>query len=308
MDIAHELFLGSESSSTFQLADFLSIPPFAHPFDIIVGNPPFSDSSKKGCGRKKLYETILLKCIDHSWLAAEDGFLCFVTPDNLFSGSSSTAYKELVKREIQHLSFKDDTYFPTIQQPICYFSVRNNLNCSDCETKIENSVGDKFSLVLEARPVNPIRNWSLATEQLTRQYVSTKRNSVKYNRGKPLSKYLLTPPPATTVSLYYRLIYTPGKKIYTDDIKLAVAFNVPKVVVFAISTKLEFEVDYTGQYGVGPNIFFFPIASSKEGDCIAAFLRSLEYRTLAYATKTTRQFLKTNFMEYLNMQTILSIE
>ena len=76
-------------------------------------------------------------------------------------------------------------YFPGIQQKICYFILHKIQNSE--LTTIENSDTKTFNIVLQDRPVNPIRNWTLETENLINKYVSNERNIVSYNRGKSLN-------------------------------------------------------------------------------------------------------------------------
>ena len=67
-------------------------------------------------------------------------------------------------------------------------------------------------------------------------------------------------------------------------------------------------MDYSGKYGIGPNTFYVPFETVKEGKRIESFLNSEEYKTLALATKTTRQYLKLSFIEYLNFEKIINAQ
>jgi hypothetical protein len=123
------------------------------------------------------------------------------------------------------------------------------------------------------------------------------KNKAVYNRGKQLSLYN---------GSTYPLIYTSSKKIRTNKLELAPGFNIKKAVIFAISPKLEFEMDYTGKYGVGPNTFYIPFQTVTQGRHLEAFLKSDHYKLLALACKTSRQFLKIGFIEHLNLQKIMN--
>ena len=68
------------------------------------------------------------------------------------------------------------------------------------------------------------------------------------------------------------------KKLRTNKLELAPGLNVKKAVIFAISPKLEFEMDYTGKYGVGPNTFYIPFNTVFQGRKLNAFLKSDHYR------------------------------
>jgi hypothetical protein len=79
-----------------------------------------------------------------------------------------------------------------------------------------------------------------------------------------------------------------------------------KVVIFIISPQLHFEVDFTGKFGVGPNTIYIPFQTDKEGLLLVDFFNSDIYKTLALATKVNRQFLKIKFIQYLNLNKVLS--
>jgi hypothetical protein len=83
---------------------------------------------------------------------------------------------------------------------------------------------------------------------------SNTKNDVKYNRGKSLSLYNGTK---------YTVIYTSSKKLRTNKMELAPGLNVKKAVIFGISPSLDFEMDYTGKYGVGPNTFYIPFQTQE---------------------------------------------
>ena len=64
-------------------------------------------------------------------------------------------------------------------------------------------------------------------------------------------------------------------------------------------------MDYEGKYGIGPNTFYIPFSTISEGRCLERFLKSDEYKVLALATKTTRQYLKIGFIQHLNLGKIM---
>ena len=283
--------------------DFLNdnLSDFVSTFDCIVGNPPFQDdytnkSEKRVIGGKsKLYERIFLKSYT---LLKQNGYLTFITPDNIFSGNSSESYKTLIKNDISFVSFNslNKTFFPTIQQDICYFllSKHNQTN----KTLIENTNGYKLHVKLQDRPVNPVRNWTTQTEKLINKYVSSERNNAIYNRGLNITSYK---------GNKYPIIYSPSKIIATNNEKLAVGLGIKKAIIFSISINLEFKMDYSGKYGIGPNTFYIPFTTNSQGKKLEKFLKSNDYKLLALATKTTRQFLKIAFIEHLKLTKIMGM-
>jgi hypothetical protein len=271
-------------------------------FEYIVGNPPFQDDyglSSKGNringGKSKLYERIFLKAYN---LLKDGGYLSFVVPDNIFSGNGSDSYKVIIQNQIPFVSFNpsNQSFFPGIQQYICYFLLHKEANNSDL-TIIENNDNKSFKITLKDRPVNPIRNWTAHTETLINKYVRNERNNVSYNRGKSLKSYK---------GNKYNVFYTPDKTLSTNNPKLAPGVGQKKSVIFAISSDLAFKMDYSGKYGVGPNTFYIPFNTVSEGKKLERFLNSEDYKTLALATKTTRQYLKIAFIEHLNLTKIMA--
>ena len=237
-------------------------------FNCITGNPPFQDDSLvKGTGGKsKLYERIFIKALT---MLTEGGYLSFLVPDNMLSGNGNVGYLNLIKYDVRFVSFNSEiqSFFPGIQQYICYFMLQNKTETNKTETKtiIENIDGHKFTTQLLNRPINPVRNWTPYVEKLIKQYITNIKNEAVYNRGKQLSLYNGTK---------YTVIYTSSKKLRTNKIELAPGLNIKKAVIFAISPNLEFEMDYTGKYGVGPNTFYIPFKTFTQGKRIEAFLNS----------------------------------
>ena len=64
-------------------------------------------------------------------------------------------------------------------------------------------------------------------------------------------------------------------------------------------------MDYSGNNGAGPNTFYIPFNTVSEGKKLEKFLNSDDYKTLALASKTTRQYIKIAFIEHLNLTKIM---
>jgi len=286
-------------------------------FDCIVGNPPFHDDfglSQSGKringGKSKLYERIFLKSFK---MLKPNGCLSFIVPDNIFSGNGVESYRVLQKNDVGFVSFNpsNQLFFPGIQQNVCYFIVckkeereereekEGKEEIKEKETTIETNDTNKFVVVLEDRPINPIRNWTLKTEKMINKFVSNKRNNVIYNRGQSLASYK---------GNKYPIIYTPFKTLYTNNLSLATGLTQKKAILFSMSTDLEFKMDYKGNVGAGPNTFVIPFNTVSEGLRLEKFLKSEEYRTLATATKTSRQYLKIAFIEHLQLTKIMGLK
>lgn len=282
IDLCRKLF---QNSINIIEGDFLNVE-LPVPFDIILGNPPFQEKVNKG-GKNKLYERILLKC-----LLLSPEYLLFITPDNLFSGGSK-AYLKLIEGSVEIICFDKSLqlFFPKIQQYICYFLYKKG---EPCKTQIIGNTSKRFECYLKNRPVNPVRNWTLETEELIQTYLLDNKNNGIYNRGQNLSKY----EGGTT-----ELIFSPLKRLYSN--KICVGFGIRKIVLFLISPNLEFETDFEGKYGVGPNTFYLPINSLDEGLKLEQWFNSDIYKQIAYACKTSRQFLKLKMIQHLNIGKII---
>jgi len=252
-------------------------------YDIIVGNPPFNDyyginmnKKKIQGGKSKLYERIIIYCLDNL-LKLENGKMLLISPDNIFSGNTSEIYKKLIKldiREIEFLEYKKD--FPTVQLHMCFFLL------------INREKRDGINLL--DRSVNPIREWTKENEELINRWIDKEKNEIKYYRGARFNK---------KDEGKYECIYKKGIKIKTDDIPEGL--GIPKIVFFAISTNPEnYEIDEKGEYGVGPNVFYLDIRKY-DVDLIKKFIESSEYKKMFYSTKTCRQYIKNNFIQYLRL-------
>jgi hypothetical protein len=271
-------------------------------FDCIVGNPPFQDDyglsmlgKRINGGKSKLYERIFLKSFS---ILKNGGYLSFIVPDNIFSGNGSLSYQTIIQNRVPFVSFNpsNQSFFQKIQQPVCYFILQKRQSSLPALTTIEHDDKLSFQLKLQDRPVNPVRNWTLYTEKLINKYVSNKRNDVTYNRGKSIKSYRGTK---------YSVIFTPFKSLQTNNPKFAPGIGTKKAIVFSISPNLAFKMDYSGKFGAGPNTFFIPFNTISEGKKLEQFLNSEDYKTLALATKTTRQYLKIAFIEHIKLTNIM---
>ena len=276
-------------------------------FDVIIGNPPFQDEidvtnsaafhgPRKG-GKNKLYERITVSCIG---LLNPNGYLIFVTPDNIMTGNTNKAYEELIKHHTMYVCFNNiqKRYFPTVGQPMCYFLIQRSASAeahTRKETKIESDDGI-FSVELKERPLNPIKEWTKETEQLVNRYITDDKNNTVYNRGTSSSQY--------KAAGKYSVIYTPtGPLLKTDNVELANGIGIKKVVLFETKPLSDGKLDATGEYGVGPHTFYVPFNTAKEGKVLDTFFKSDIYKKLVKIS-TTSQYLKTSLLTHLNLSNI----
>ena len=266
--------------------DFLKADLNPQSFDYIVGNPPFQHHYETGNGGKsKLYELITLKAYT---LLKMGGILSFVVPDSMFGGNRNSVYSLALNNSVPLINLNITEYFPGIQQPTCFFVLVKEGAKTD--TVIESPTVE-FRVTLKDRPINPIREWTPFTERLVQKYVG-KRNLAIYNRGKSVSDY--------NSSGSVELLYTPTKRLKADP-EESIGLGKKKAVLYVMSPTLDFEMDYTGSFGVGPNTMYIPFKNKKQGDAIQTFLSSSEYKTLALSTRTSRKYLKIALIEHLKI-------
>lgn len=267
----------------------MDILKYTRPADIIIGNVPFQTTSLAG-GKNKLYEKITAHCLG---LLKMGGWMCLIVPDNLFCGGSTT-YRQLVQHRIHTLNVckSNQQYFPKIQQYVCYFLLEKEIATTKINTRIVCNSGEMMNLPLLDRPINPIRDWNMATETLIQTHLSNTRNKAVYVRGRPIAEY---------IGDKYKVIYTPNKWLYSNN-EFIEGLGIKKVVIFSISIQFEFSVDWDGTCGVGPNTFYIPIETREEGLKWVSLLNSAEYKILASACRTCRQFVKNAFVNHLICQ------
>ena len=281
-------------------------------FDIIIGNPPFNEKKtqddeeneykkikgntgkripppREG-GKNKLSEKFTKNCLE---LLEDNGYLLFITPDNLLTGNTGTAYKEIIKINTLVININNiqKRYFPKIGQSMCYFLVENSQKNTNVKTIIVNQYGEKLNVILQNRSVNPIRNWTAKTELLLKKYLIHSENKAVYNRGTDESDYM---------GGKYEVIYKPNKNLHTDNIALAPGLGFKKMVLFENIPESEGKLDITGNYGVGPHTMYIPFETNTEGKILQNFFKSTDYKDLLNSILTS-QYLKTSIIKHLNL-------
>ena len=301
-------------------------------FDNVVGNPPFCVEGASSLGKNKLYERIVEWSLT---VLSPRGILSYIVPDTLFGGSSSRAYCKMlspayfVSSITLHSGEERSRFFPGVQQPTCWFIlfVLSVLGVYEEKkesgmTRIRNHRYETFDVILSERPLNPVRDWCLETEVLVTKYISLEKNRSVYNRGYSLPTYDTdqsnTDQPNTKL---VPLIYMLDKDLHVfvnldceSDMKLVRGIGVPKIVIFAASSKLSWRCDETGECGVGPNTFYISFnndsntttttAAATRMQNLVSFFSSEDCVRLVMATKTTRQFIKVSFIRHLKLDII----
>ena len=220
----------------------------------------------------------------------------FITPDNLLTGNTGTAYKEIIKINTLVININNiqKRYFPKIGQSMCYFLVENSQKNTNVKTIIVNQYGEKLNVILQNRSVNPIRNWTAKTELLLKKYLIHSENKAVYNRGTDESDYM---------GGKYEVIYKPNKNLHTDNIALAPGLGFKKMVLFENIPESEGKLDITGNYGVGPHTIYIPFETIIEGKILHNFFKSQDYKDLLKAILTS-QYLKISIIKHLNFKKI----
>ena len=101
-------------------------------FDVIVGNPPYQENSKKGKskgggkgGDKNLYS----KFINNSYsLLKKNGLLFFLVPPSIFSPNNVN--RDIIlseKNNLKLIKFFDENPFPNVSTNVCYFLLEKDV-------------------------------------------------------------------------------------------------------------------------------------------------------------------------------------
>jgi hypothetical protein len=284
-------------------------------FDIIIGNPPFNENKTqddeenepkkiKGItgkripppregGKNKLSEKFTTNCLS---FLQDNGYLLFITPDNLLTGNTGSSYKEIIKLNTLFININNiqKRYFPKIGQTMCYILVKKSQKINELKTIIVNQNGEELRIILENRSVNPIRKWTAKTELLLKKYLIPNENNAVYNRGTKELDY---------TGGKYEVIYTPNKNLHTDNIALAPGIGVKKMVLFESISESEGKLDMIGNYGVGPHTMYIPFETNTEGKILQNFFKSTDYKDLLNSILTS-QYLKTSIIKHLNLKKI----
>ena len=284
--------------------DFITwIPPSSISFDIVIGNPPFATSDYPSVGKNRLFERFISKCIDKLHVKV----LVFITPTNLFSGNTSTAYNLIYKHTntITFLSKEEcQKYFPSVDQPMCYFMyMQRNINIDNYKhiTYIRNQSSILLQTILKNRPLNPVSNWTVEIDQFLDKCISCQKGDGIYNRGVSLNNYKQENEAEVPV------LYTPKNKLSIErNHKLCVGLGQPKFAIYVIGPEFKWFRDNTGEYAIGPNMCYLPYNNTETGNQIEQFFISDIFKQTVQATRTTRKFLKIAIICYLNLHNIVT--
>jgi hypothetical protein len=123
-------------------------------FDIVIGNPPYQDSSDKvkgTTGKKNLYQKFILKS---NSILIESGLLSFVNPPGMFKTTvfdKPTEIFNLIKsKNLIHLNLTNiNEKFFKVGTPICYFILKN-----DNEYKSTKIITEDIAIDLNIKSLN----------------------------------------------------------------------------------------------------------------------------------------------------------
>jgi hypothetical protein len=271
-------------------------------FDVIIGNPPFQDNVKtndkkpRAGGKNKLYERVTISCLK---LLTQAGYLLFVTPDNIMSGNSGTAYSEIIKMKTHMIGLNNiqQRYFPNIGQSMCYFLVQNKTYDDKFETSITNNDSKQLHIVLRDRCINPVREWNNETEKLFNKYITNEKNAFKRTH----EGVTLTSDKNGTI----QVVMNADKTINTTN-NNAEGYKIIKFFLFRMQPARDGVLDSTGKFGLGQQIYYIPLTNFNklQIEKISRFFKGNEYRKLQEST-TTGQYLKDSFISHINISKVI---
>lgn len=273
-------------------------------FDIIMGNPPFQDEVKEHDGqtkkprgnKNKLYERITIYFLNN--VLKSNGYLLFVTPDNILTGNKNPTYKELINYDIYDININNikSNYFPGIGQQMCYFLLRKT-KTNNHKTTITNNKGNSFDVVMKDRSVNPVGDWSPSTEKLINEYL----NNDNQNSFIRTSEEKIQNIPSGKIKVLINS--TESIKTNNRDVE---GYGITKFILFRMQPSVEGILDSTGNIGLSTDqIYYLPLEGYNKTDIgkIVNFFKSEQYKILQKAT-TTGQFLKDGFIKSINIDKI----
>ena len=304
--LCKKIFKMIDPSSTLNIikANFLEITDVngITEFDVIIGNPPFQDEVKdtnthkpRTGGKNKLYERITIHVFS---LLKPDGYLLFVTPDNIMTGITSSAYNSIMLYDtiLINLNHIRQRYFPKIGQSMCYFLVQKRKTVN-FKTTIISQDGSKFVVVLKSRAINPVNEWTKETELLVEKYIGKDINGYKRSRDG------VTIPENSSGSISVIMNSKNTKKTNKSDIE---GYHIPKYILFRMQPPATGIFDETGRFGVGPQIYYLSLSDYNRSQrlLIDKFFNSQDYRKLQQIT-TTGQYLKDTFVKHIDIAQII---
>jgi hypothetical protein len=273
-------------------------------FDVIIGNPPFQTPSstylngslrKGSC--KKMYE----KIIECSLLfLQDDGYMSFICPLNLWSGSNSL-YKKLINYYTKYINVNvKKKWFPRIGHNLkmCFFALSKE---GSGKTIVENIDGKNYEI--ELKKINPVEDWTPDNVCLLETYLTHKTKW--FIRTKDSNRFT-----ESSSDSKFRFIQNP-EKIWcvnpSKDLLENSHYGVEKYILFRMKP-FDSGLYDKGDLLLSSQIYFLPLTnySTEEKENIISFFKSDIYKKMVKLT-TTSQFLKGDIVFYLNIDKIRSV-
>ncbi len=247
-------------------------------FDVVIGNPPYQDSSAKSS--KKAWGKFLEKSI---LICKENGYVAFVTPFS-WASPSNEWFNIFKTHEVPMVDLNGKKYFPDLGTTISWYYIQNcnpktttKIFSQDEIIEVNMASVDYLPCIMNKKTLR-ILSAILNGEALGVCFDSfchtqrTKRVSLIKNE-----KYCY-PVKHTVATIAWSTEKHPNTKI--------------KKVIFPISSAMKAEYDENGEFGCSQHYAWIKVNSKEEAESLICFLNSKIISFVRKATQWTASWSK----------------
>jgi adenine-specific DNA-methyltransferase len=149
------------------LGDSLNFNFWGKKFDVVIGNPPYQETSENGNRKAKnhnLWELFVLKGLE---LVKDDGFLVYIIPTSWMSPAWKYSESTFRKYKLHYLEVNTiQEYFPGVGSQFCWFILQKK-SYDGCNTNIVSRYGGKEYTIDEKMENIPFMSQLLSKESIS---------------------------------------------------------------------------------------------------------------------------------------------